>query len=212
MYTPKPFRQANPEKIKQIIAEYPLATLVTGNGAGVEAFHLPLVIAERDRNLVLQGHIARASHLWREACDGAEVLLIFNGPNCYISPSLYPTKQEHGRAVPTWNYVSVHIRGNMHFVHDPAWTHETLEKLTAQQEGSGEEAWSISDAPEDYIQKMLKAVVGLEIEVISIEGQWKLSQNQPARNRDAVIGALGKSDDTNKTKIGELASSCMTEG
>ncbi|SEA11803.1 negative transcriptional regulator, PaiB family [Microbulbifer marinus] len=212
MYTPKKFNQTDMGEMKGLIIDYPLATLVTYSNSGLDAHHIPLHLCEREGKIILQGHIAKANPLWREVDDGSNVLAVFNGPNCYISPNHYPTKSETGKAVPTWNYVSVHAKGILSFIHDEKWIYEVIDRLTIQHEGTSEGAWSISDAPESYIEKMLPAIVGLEVEVTSLSGQWKLSQNQPERNRHGVIAGLSASNDTDKLKVSELVETASSEG
>ncbi|SHF91316.1 negative transcriptional regulator, PaiB family [Microbulbifer donghaiensis] len=212
MYTPKKFNQTDIGKLKGIMVDYPFATLVAFSKSGLDAHHIPLLVSERKGAIFLQGHIAKANPLWKELDDRSNVLAVFSGPNCYISPNHYPTKQETGKAVPTWNYVSVHAKGILSFVQDKEWIYEIIDKLTIQHEGTSEGAWSISDAPESYIQRMLPAIVGLEIEVTSLSGQWKLSQNQPERNRQGVMVGLSESNDTDKMKVGELVEAASNEG
>ncbi|MGR5321717.1 FMN-binding negative transcriptional regulator [Vibrio sp. DNB22_19_1] len=197
MYIPRKFRQ---EKIKELVAvmqQYPFATIVTQSEGGIEATHLPVLLKQANEKLILKAHIAKANPIWKKVKNGSDILVIFNGPNCYISPNNYPTKAEHGRAVPTWNYVVVHAKGSISFISDAEWIYSLIDELTTEHESNLEQPWSISDAPDEYIQKMLPAIVGIEIEVNSIEGQWKLSQNQPEVNKRGVINglsALGESD------------------
>jgi len=154
----------------------------------------------------LQGHIAKVNNLWKNLENGTEVLVVFSGPNCYVSPNYYPTKKQHGKAVPTWNYVTVHAKGQLSFVHDDVWNLQMINALTDQHEASQKKPWSIADAPADYIQKMLPAIVGLQIDVSSIVGQWKLSQNQPEQNQQGVFEGLSKEDCSNSQKISMLVS------
>ncbi len=208
MHTPKVFTQVNVEQLQQLISEFPLATLMVSHpkpGAGnavadnpkpeLQAYHLPLVLVEQDGRQQLQGHIAKVNPLWREVGEGAEVLLVFNGPNGYISPSYYPTKQQHGRAVPTWNYAVVHVRGNIGFVQEPDWIKRVIGDFTHQQERNQARPWSMTDAPENYIERLVSAVVGVAIDVTEITGQWKMSQNQPAENIKGVIQGLNRKGD-----------------
>lgn len=195
MHIPKKFKQENIVELKHLIQQYPFATLVTHSDSGLEANHIPFVLTEVDNKQLLQGHIARANPLWKSLSDGSEVLVVFNGPNYYISPNHYPTKKETGKAVPTWNYIHVHVKGTLSYIHDAEWLYDMIDELTQQHESGRLEPWSIEDAPEDYIQKMLPAIVGLEINITSIEGQWKLSQNQPVENREGVIKGLLQEDD-----------------
>ena len=117
-------------------------------------------------------------------------MVIFNGPNCYISPNNYPTKKDTGKAVPTWNYMVVHVKGNISFIDDNEWIYEMLDTLTQEHESQQVIPWSIKDAPASYIQKMLSVLVGIKIEIIYINSQWKLSQNQPDINQSGVVEGL----------------------
>jgi len=159
----------------------------------LEANQIPwwLEVAETGK-LRLLGHVARANPLGQSSATQPEVLVVFQGPAQYISPGWYPTKQEHGRVVPTWNYVVVHAHGRVVFHEDPSWIRAQLERLTDQMEANQPRPWSIGDAPPEYIAALLKSVVGVEILVDRLQGKWKVSQNQPEINRAGVIRALSK--------------------
>ena len=206
MHIPKHFQQNNIEHLKSIILEYPFATLISYSEQGLEATHLPVILNKANNQDVLQGHIAKANPLWENLSDHSDVLVVFNGPNCYISPNHYPTKKEHGKAVPTWNYVAVHVKGKLSFINDESWNVTMLEKLTNQHEATENNPWSLSDAPTAYIQKMMPAIVGLEIDITSITGQWKVSQNQPEINQKGVALGLEKihTHTSNEQKIAAL--------
>ena len=167
--------------------------------------HLPLLIKNEDgQSYSLNGHIAKVNPFWQQIRQGDKVVAVFHGPNCYISPNHYPTKLEHGKAVPTWNYVVVHAEGNIKFHHDKEWLYTHIDELSQQHEQKSEKPWSINDAPEDYIQKMLPAIVGIEISINNIEGQWKLSQNQPAKNQQGVIQGLMDTENPNAQAIAKM--------
>nr|WP_067296132.1 FMN-binding negative transcriptional regulator [Marinobacterium profundum] len=211
MHNPKNFQQHNRAQLEGLIRDYPFATLITHSESGLEANHLPTLICEKDGRKVLQAHIAKVNPLWKTVADGSDVLVVFNGPNCYISPNHYPTKQETGKAVPTWNYVVVHVKGVMSYIQDKDWLLGMINRLTEQHEAEQETPWSTADAPEEFIQKMLPAIVGLEIEITAITGQWKLSQNQPERNRLGVIAGLSCEREEQYRKIAELVKSGTQE-
>ena len=198
MYCPAHFAESRPEVLHALMREYPLATLVTMGDGGLNADHIPLQLETAgDGQHVLRGHVARANPVWKSTGNGTPALAIFRGPDAYITPSWYPTKREHGKAVPTRNYAVVHARGPLRFIEDADWLRTQVEALTRQQEGAFAEPWSVSDAPADYIEKMLAAIVGVEMTVTSLEGKWKVSQNQPEENRDGIVaglGDLGRSD------------------
>lgn len=194
MHIPNKFKQDNINDLIALIQQYPLGTLVTHMADGVDAMHLPLLIESSHDDIILTGHIAKANPVAQNVGPDSEGLVIFNGPNAYISPNHYPSKAEHGKAVPTWNYVVVHAKGLVSLIHDQDWIYRHLAALTHEHESRSAYPWSIHDAPEDYIQKMLAAVVGVRIEVSSLVGQWKLSQNQPCDNQQGVIDGLSALD------------------
>lgn len=198
MYLPAHFAEARPEVLHAAMRAHPFATLASLGADGLTADHLPLQLAvDDDGRCRLLGHVARANPLWRVAA-GREVLAIFHGPQAYVTPSWYPGKREHGKAVPTWNYVVVHARGRLATIDDPIRLRALLDDLVERHEAARPEPWRVSDAPADYTEKMIAAIVGIEIEVARLEGKWKASQNQPAANRAGVAGGLrerGGADD-----------------
>jgi len=207
MFIPSKFRQRNIEELISIMQKYSFAALVTQSETGIEATHLPMIVSSESDKLYLKAHIARANPIWESVANGSNVLVIFNGPNCYISPNHYPTKKEAGKAVPTWNYVVVHVEGLISFIHDSEWIYDAIDTLTTTHEAELKEPWSMSDAPEEYIQKMLPAIVGIEIEITSMVGQWKLSQNQPAVNQRGVVDGLSRSLDSSTVEVACMVSS-----
>jgi len=153
-----------------------------------------LVDAE-DGRLILQAHMARANPQWREI-DQQPVLVVFRGPDAYVSPSLYVTKKETGKVVPTWNYAMVQVRGTVRMPDQDGWLASQLRRLTQGRETGRPEPWAVSDAPADYIEAQKRGIVGLEIAVSTIEGKWKVSQNQPEANRRSVAAAFEQDDRT----------------
>jgi len=205
MYQPKSFQQDNVDEMKAMMKAYPLATLVTTGQHGTQANHIPLILKEvAAGEHVLWGHLAKANPLWQELDNSASVLVIFHGPNGYVSPNYYPTKQEHGKVVPTWNYVAVHVRGELAFIHEDEWKLEMLNKLTAQHESQQKDPWSVSDAPKAFTQSLLGAIVGFEIKVTVMEGKWKAGQNQPRKNRQGTIDGLSVSQNSADKKMAEV--------
>ena len=198
MYCPAHFAESRPEALHALMREHPLATLVTMGEAGLNADHVPLILeTAADGSAVLRGHVARANPMWKTVRTDLEALAIFHGPEAYITPSWYPAKREHGKAVPTWNYAVVHARGPLRIIHDADWLRTQVESLTQRQETAFAEPWAVSDAPADYIEKMLAAIVGIELALTSLEGKWKASQNQPEGNRGGAaqgLQALGTDD------------------
>jgi len=196
MYIPKHFQQSDQTEILKLIREFPLATLVVNMDQGPVANHVPLIIDRTSTgNLRLHGHIARANPLSRfPRADHA--LAVFQGPNAYVSPNWYPTRQQHGRVVPTWNYAAVHASGRLRIIDDRDWLLSQIEKLTDEQEATQETPWAVSDAPEDFTNGLLASIVGVELEVSELRGKWKVSQNQPEKNRLGVEHGLKESGNT----------------
>lgn len=191
MYIPAHFAQPNVEAMQALMRAHPLATLATLTPHGIDANHLPLhLMLDGSPHGVLRGHVARSNPVWQELSPDHEVLAIFRGPDAYISPSWYPTKRETGRVVPTWNYAVVHAHGALRVIDDPAWLRSQITALTAQQEIAMPHPWAVSEAPAEYIDAMVRGIVGIEITVTRLEGKFKLSQNQPQVNRDGVIEGL----------------------
>ncbi|MGO2324284.1 FMN-binding negative transcriptional regulator [Vibrio casei] len=204
MHNIKIHQQNDTEQLKNIIRYYPFATLVMETKSGLEIDHFPVIIKHQDGVDVLQGHIAKANYLWKHIEENHQATLIFHGPNCYISPNYYPTKKANGKAVPTWNYVVVHVKGTIKAIHDNEWKLSLLECLTTQHEAEQSEPWSMHDAPTEYIEKMLPAIVGLDIQIESIQGKWKVSQDKPEVNQQGVIEGLSHSADTQLLQMAEL--------
>jgi transcriptional regulator len=188
MYTPPHFAEARPEELARIISGHPLGTLVTHSAHGLDANHLPFEF--EFESPTLRAHIARANTLWKDVADGAEVLVIFHGAQGYVSPNWYPSKHEAHRQVPTWNYEVVHAHGRIRFIDDEKFLRGLLARLTRHHEATEPRPWKMGDAPPDYIERMLQAVVGLEIEVTRLEGKRKLSQNREPRDVAGAIAAL----------------------
>ena len=192
MYLPKHFAVDNPTLLAQLIAEYPLATVVGNLEGQLEVNHLPLMLSA-DRNK-LYGHIARVNPLVKIASSNQpNVTAIFNGPNAYVTPAWYPSKKETGKVVPTWNYAVVHAQGSLKLIEDAQWLRSHESQMTTIHEPTYQSHWKLDDAPEEYIQMMLRAIVGIEIEVTSLTGKFKLSQNRPPEDYAAVVDTLEKS-------------------
>lgn len=190
MYLPSHFREDRPEVLHRLMQEYPLAALISSGPSGLAANHLPLLLDPTAGPCgTLTGHLARANDQWRDF-GHAEVLAIFQGPQSYVSPDWYPSKHETGKAVPTWNYAVVHVRGTIEIFEDAARLRGFLSRLTEQHEASRPTPWAVADAPTEYIDNLTRAIVGFELRITGIEGKWKVSQNQPERNREGVVAGL----------------------
>jgi transcriptional regulator len=179
MYIPDHFREDRPEVLDDAMRRIGFATLVT---QGLEANHLPMLLENDARNgTILRGHVARANTVWKKGDD--EALAIFLGPHAYVSPNWYPSKAEAGKAVPTWNYITVHARGTIHWVQDPGWLRDHVSALSATHEMGRENPWAIGDAPAGYVDGLLRAIVGFELSVGNLQGKYKLSQNRDAADQ-----------------------------
>jgi transcriptional regulator len=192
MYLPAHFSETRPDVLRAFVRDHPLGLLVTRNRAGgVDANSVPFVLdAEGDAPGVLRAHVARANTLWQEARDDAEALVVFQGAQGYVSPGWYPSKAAHGKVVPTWNYVMVQARGRLRAIDDPAWVRGFVTRLTERHERARPAPWAVGDAPADFLETMLGAIVGIEIELTSIVGKWKVSQNRSAADRAGVVEGL----------------------
>jgi len=196
MYCPSLFREDRLEVQHAFIQSHPLGLLISHGPGGLLANLLPFVLKTGDSGPgVLQVHMARANPQWREL-DDQPVLVVFRGPDAYVSPSLYATKKENGKVVPTWNYAMVQVRGQARVRDQVEWLTPQLSALTTAREASRAQPWSIADAPPDYIEAQKKAIVGIEIEIAAIEGKWKVSQNQPEANRRSVVAAFSIDEST----------------
>lgn len=198
MYAPRHFDPPDPAAMRALLREQPLGLLVTTQSGGLAADHVPFLYAADPGPLgTLRAHVARANPLWREHDTEREVLVVFQGPEGYVSPSWYPSKRADPRVVPTWNYAVVHVHGRLRAIQDAAWLRALVEELTALHESSRGLPWRVADAPEAYLDAMLRGIVGIEIEISRMQGKWKLSQNRSAEDRAGVvrgIGALAPSD------------------
>lgn len=205
MYIPKQFDEPRVDVLHQLIRSRPFATLVTLSSSGLNANHIPLHLSEQPGPFgTLRGHVARANPIWNDIAKDVEALAIFHGPNAYVTPSWYPTKAETGKVVPTWNYVVAHAYGMLRVIDDAAWLHAHLELLTAHNEAAFAEPWRLADAPSDFIEKLIGAVVGIEIVITRLSGKWKTSQNQPAENQAGVIHGLHASGSVEALEMAAL--------
>lgn len=193
MYVPKHFEETSVPVLHGLMRAHPLGTLVTLTGQGFSANHIPFEVDPESGPFgTLRGHVARGNALWRDHAPEIEVLVIFQGPDAYISPAWYATKQETAKVVPTWNYAVVHAHGPLKIIEDRLWLRRLVERLTNQHEASRDNPWKVSDAPADYIDRQLAAIVGLEIPITRLVGKWKVSQNRPPQDQKSVAAALEK--------------------
>jgi transcriptional regulator len=194
MYLPSAFRQDDLAELHAQLQASPFALLTSAGATGVQASHLPLLLAPDEGEFgTLYGHFARANPHWRDLQDGAEALTVFSGPDAYISPGWYPAKAEHGKVVPTWNYIAVHARGPVELIEEPERLLQIVSRLSDQHESGRERPWAVSDAPREYIDSMLRAIVGFALPIRRLEGKWKLGQNRSAADQAGVRDGLAAS-------------------
>ena len=192
MYLPSHFNEARPAVLRAFVRDHPLGLLVTANRAGgIDANSVPFILdADGEGPGILRGHVARANPLWTTARDDVDALVVFQGPHGYVSPAWYPSKDEHGKVVPTWNYVMVQARGRLRAIEDRVWLRSFVARLTERHEGTRDAPWAVDDAPADYIETMLGAIVGIELTLSSLVGKWKVTQNRSDVDRAGVVEGL----------------------
>lgn len=190
MYVPPAYRETRADVLHALVRAHPLGTLVTAGAAGLTANLIPFDLVETAGGMVLRAHLARANPQCEDLRAGAETLVIFQGPEAYVTPSWYAAKAEHGRVVPTWNYAVVQVRGRPQVFDAPDWLAAQVGRLTDGHEAGRAHPWAVSDAPEAFIAGQLRAIVGLEIPIERIEGKWKMSQNRSEADRSGVAEGL----------------------
>jgi transcriptional regulator len=198
MYQPEHFRVGDLKEMHALIRAHPFGILVSAGSQGLYATHLPTVLKDDGRNGIIECHLARANPHWKDLAAGIEALMIFRGIEAYITPTWYPSKAEHGKVVPTWNYSAVHAQGRPEVMEDKHWLRSHVTELTAQQEHARTAPWAVSDAPEGFIEIMLRGIIGIRIVIERIEGKWKMSQNRELKDREGVARGLlarGAGDD-----------------
>ena len=204
MYLPAHFREDRPDVQHALLRAHPLGTLVTAGPAGLLANHVPfLLYADEGPHGVLRAHMARANAQLEELRRSNECLVVFQGEEAYITPSWYATKQETGKVVPTWNFVTVHVWGAPRVIDDAQWLRRQLDDVTASQESGRPRPWHVDDAPADFIRAQMTAIVGLELPIARIEGKWKVSQNRSEADRQGVVDGL-RSDTTHGGAMADL--------
>jgi len=208
LYLPAYFEESRTDVLHALMRARPLATLVTLSDAGLIANHVPVeTLPEPLPHGVLRGHVARANPVWRKYRADSEALAIFQGPQAYVSPSFYPSKQETGEVVPTWDYAVVHARGTLRFVQDSHWLRALVSRLTDAHEAPRRMPWKIDDAPSPYIERMLGLIVGFEFSIAGLTGKWKFSQNHPTANRLGVLQGLRDAPGAESREVADMLSS-----
>ena len=201
MYLPAHFAETRVEVLHQLVHDHPFGMLITLGPRGLVADGVPFILDPEPAPGVMRAHVARANPVWREARGDVESLVVFQGGQAYVSPAWYASKAEHGKVVPTWNYVTVQARGTLRAIDDAAWLRTLVNRLTDRHEADrvarapGAPPWAVDYAPADFVATMLKAIVGIEIALTSLTGKWKVSQNRSAADRAGVVQGLGEAGD-----------------
>ena len=194
MYCPAAFRQDDLPTLHAQIQASGLAIVTSSGAQGLQASHLPLLLAPDEGEFgTLYGHFARANPHWRDLASGAEALVVFSGADAYVHPGWYPAKAEHGKVVPTWNYIAVHAWGQAEVFDEPERLLQLVSRLSDRHEQGRAQPWAVDDAPRDYIESMLRAIVGFALPIRRLEGKWKLSQNRSTRDQAGVRAGLATS-------------------
>jgi transcriptional regulator len=208
MYRPDLFRVDDLPRLHALMRARPFAALVSSGPDGLFATHLPTVLKDDGPFGTIECHVARANPHWQAL--GGEVLMIFQGPEAYITPNWYPSKFEHGKVVPTWNYAVVHAYGRAEAIQDTAWLRRHVGDLTAQQEAGSAKPWAVSDAPDSFIAGMARAIVGIRLPIARLEGKWKMSQNREVDDRKGVAAGLSRRGEGDDREIAEIVGSKMS--
>ncbi len=191
MYQPPHHREDRREVQHALIRSHPLGLPISSGEGGLLANLIPFRLVNTDLGMgTLQAHMARANPQWRALAAGAEVLIVFQGPDHYITPAWYETKRETGKVVPTWNYAIVQVRGTVRVIEDSQWLRAQVDRLTDGHESKRMVPWAVGDAPDDFITAQLKGIVGIEVQITAIEGKWKVSQNRNEADRRGVAEGL----------------------
>lgn len=191
MYVPRQFQEQRPDILAGAIRSIQFATLVTPGADGLQVSHVPMVLKQaEDGAWTLESHVARPNSHWALAGTEAASVAVFQGPQAYVSPSWYATKREHGKVVPTWNYIAVHAHGRLEAVEDQAWLLAHLDDLTDANEAGRAHPWEVSDAPADFVHGLTRAIVGLRMPVSRTEGAWKMIQHRGEGDRLGTIDGL----------------------
>jgi transcriptional regulator len=214
MYLPEQFRVDDVADLHALMRARPFATLVSAGAAGLMATHLPTVLKDDGPYGTIECHVARANPHWREfaAGAGADALMIFQGPEGYITPTWYASKAEHGKVVPTWNYAVVHAYGRAEAMDDVAWLRRHVGELTAQQEAGEAKPWAVTDAPESFIAGTARAIVGIRLQIARLEGKWKMSQNREIKDREGVVKGLGRRGEGDDADIAAIVRQRIPQG
>jgi len=207
MYVPKHYEESDISVLHSLIESQPLGAWVTHGGEELVVNHIPFLLdPARGPHGILIGHVARANAVWKSFSKSLPSVVIFQGPQTYITPSWLPSKHAHGKAVPTWNYAVVHAYGMPHIVEDGEWLLNHVNQLTDIHEADQALPWKVSDAPEEFTNQLVKAIVGIEIPMEKIVGKWKVSQGRPEADKLGVVAGLLSRDDSQSKQMAALVS------
>ena len=212
MYRPDHFVVDEIPQVHALMRARPLAALVSTGPLGLYGTHLPTVLKDEGPFGTIECHLARANPHWKDLAAGGEALMIFQGPESYVTPNWYPSKALHGKTVPTWNYAVVHAYGRPAVMEDPDWKRRHVSELTAQQERGEAQPWAVTDAPESYVQAMLRGIVGFRFAIARLEGKWKMSQNREMPDRAGVVQGLRQRGEGEDAEVAKLVSRHLVPG
>ena len=212
MYRPDHFVVDEIPQVHALMRARPLAALVSTGPLGLYGTHLPTVLKDDGPFGTIECHLARANPHWKDLAAGGEALMIFQGPESYVTPNWYPSKALHGKTVPTWNYAVVHAYGRPAVMEDPDWKRRHVSELTAQQERGEAQPWAVTDAPESYVQAMLRGIVGFRFAIERLEGKWKMSQNREIPDRAGVVQGLRQRGEGEDAEVAKLVSRHLVPG
>lgn len=205
MYVPKQFREDRLEVLIEALRSIQLAALTTFAGGEYLTTHTPMVAKlSPTGELTLESHVARPNPHWQALSEPLPSIAVFQGPQAYVSPSWYPSKKEHGKVVPTWNYIAVHAHGRLEAIHEDGWLKTHLNDLTLANEAEREHPWAVADAPEAFIDSLARTIVGLRLTVSRLEGSWKLVQHKTQADRHGVIAGMSGSGDAGAHAVAEM--------
>ena len=205
MYLPKVHEEMRKEVLYDLIKAYPLGCIVTAGKDGLLVNHIPFLLdPTAGEHGTLRGHVARANPVWQDFSRSTESVVIFQGPASYVSPNWYPTKHQTAKAVPTWNYAVVHAHGFLKVIDDRDWLLDIVTQLTHTHEATQALPWQISDAPKEYIDRMIEMIVGIEIPISTLVGKWKMSQNRTREDRLGVVAGLESKHESEAQGVAEL--------
>lgn len=212
MYVPKHHALPDIEPVQALIEAHPLGAWVMPSDEGLVANHIPFLLdRSRGRFGTLLGHVSRANPVWRQLLASEHSVVMFQGPQSYITPGWYPSKQEHGRVVPTWDYAVAHAHGVARAIHEEAWLHDLLVRLTTINEASRQLPWKVSDAPANFIDKLLRAVVGIEIPIHRLTGKLKASQDEALQDRLGTVAGLAAEGTENASAMASFVQQAVDQ-